>query len=213
MRNRLVILLLLMGQAGIAQGTWYGEIAFSVGSGYNSIFRFKELTGAPSFTGEGMLSAGVNLRRLSGNHFSLETGALYSHQYYFTSPAPGIPGEDKHDSFGMVTIPLAARVDFLKWFFTDAGITLSFQTGSSYADNMSGLGVIAGAGFQYNFRSDLFLRVKAFISQYALLHFMPEDHPQTLLNSGLSVGFGYRFIHLGRCNCPHDNAIPRRKFF
>jgi hypothetical protein len=213
MRSRLVILLLLMAQVSQAQGTWYGEIALTGGGGSNEIFRYRELIGAASFTGEGMWSAGLDLRRLFGDHFSLETGALYSHQYYFTSPAPGISGEDIHDSFGLITIPLTARVDFLKWFFADAGITASLQTGSSHADEMSGLGATLGAGFQYNFKSDLFLRIKAYTAHYALFHFMPEDYPQILWNSGYTIGFGYRFIHLGRCNCPHDNALPRRRFF
>ena len=42
---------------------------------------------------------------------------------------------------------------------------------------MTGLGVTLGAGFQYNFKSDIFLRIRAYASQYALLHFMPEDYP------------------------------------
>lgn len=206
-------MLLLIAQAGVSQGTWYGEIALSGGGGTNEIFRYRELDGAASFTGGGMWSAGVDLRRLFGDHFSLETGVSYSHQYYFMSPAPGIPEDDIQDSFGLITVPLAARADFLKWFFADAGIGVSFQAGSSYADNMTGLAVMLGAGFQYNFKSDLFVRVKAFATQNGLLHFIPAENPHALLNSGFIAGFGYRFIHLGRCNCPHDNAFPRRKFF
>jgi hypothetical protein len=213
MRSRLVIILLLIARVSVAQGTWYGEIALSGGAGNNEIFRYKELTGAGSFTGEGFWSAGTDLRRLFGDHFSLETGVAYSHQYYFMSPAPGIPGEDVHDSFGLITIPFTARVDFLRWFFADAGIAVSLQTGSSLADEMSGLGATLGAGFQYNFKSDLFLRIKAFTSQYALLHFMPEDYPRVLWNSGITVGFGYRFIRLGRCNCPQENFPLRRRFY
>lgn len=213
MRSRLVILLLLIAQAGVSQGTWYGEIALSGGGGTNEVFRYREPVGAASYAGRGMWSAGADLRRLFGDHFSLETGVSYSRQYYLMSPAPGITGEDMHDSFGLITVPLAARADFLKWFFADAGIGVSFQAGSSYTDDMTGLVAMLGAGFQYNFKSDLFVRVKAFASQYGLIHFMPEDNHQVLLNSGLTVSFGYRFIHLGRCNCPHDNAFPRRKFF
>jgi hypothetical protein len=212
-RSSLVILLLLVAQLSFTQGTWYGEIGLSGGGGANDIFRFSKLVGDAAYKGEGMWSAGVDIRRLFGDHFSLETGAFYSHQYYVVTPAAGIAGEDIHDNLGLITIPLTARVDFLKWFFADAGINASLQAGSSHADDMSGLGATLGTGFQYNFRSDFFVRVKAFATQYALLHFKPEDYPQTLWNSGITVGFGYQFIHLGRCNCPHDNAQPGRRFF
>ena len=90
----------------------------------------------------------------------------------------------------MIAIPLTARVDFLRWFFADGGIVCSLQTGSSKVDNMTGLGATLGAGFQYNFKSDMFLRIRAYTSQYALLHFMPEDYPQTLMNSGVMLGVG-----------------------
>jgi len=212
MKRYLLILLLVASVPCRAQDTWYGEIALSGGGGTNDIFRFQELDGSGSFTGTGMWTTGIDLRRIFGDIFSLGTGAGYSHQYYFSSPAPGIGGEDQPGNFGLVTVPVTARFDFLRWLFAEAGAVLSFQTGSSQADDMSGLGITAGLGFQYNFKSDYFIRVRAYGSQYALLHFMPEDYPQTLWNSGVTVGFGYQFIHLGKCNCPESTA-PRRRFY
>lgn len=191
------------------QRTWWGEYSFFAGGGNNDIFRFNELTGAGSVTGTGFWTAGADLRRLFGDHFSIETGLSYSHQYYYTSPAPMIPGDDQPGSFGMIGLPVTARLDFLKWFFADAGALFGFQTGFSRVDNMTGLGATLGAGFQYNFKSDLFFRVRAYASQYGLLHFIPENYPQTLSNGGVTVGVGYRFIRLGKCNCPDDNN-PRR---
>lgn len=212
MKIKILIFFLFLAQFCAAQNTWYGEIALSGGGGTNDIFRSDELIGAGGITGTGMWTAGVDLRRLFGDHFSLETGAGYSHQYYYTSPAPGIPGEDIPGNFGIIVIPITARVDFLRWFFADGGIVCSLQTSNSQVDNMTGLGATLGAGVQYNFKSDIFIRVRAYASQYALLHFMPEDYPQTLMNSGVTLGVGYRFIHLGKCNCPDDNS-PRRKFY
>lgn len=193
------------------QRTWWGEYSFFAGGGDNEIFRFRELVGSGSVTGTGMWTAGADLRRLFGDHFSLESGLSYSQQYYYTSPAPGIPGEDRPGSFGLLTLPLTARLDFLKWFFADAGAVLSIQTGLSGVGNMTGLGATLGVGFQYNFRSDIFIRVRAYGAQYGLLHFFPDDYPRTLYNSGVTLGAGYRFIHLGKCNCPDDNS-PRRRF-
>ena len=212
MKDKFLILFLLIAPFSAAQDTWYGEVAFFGGSGTNSIFRYDELVGAGSVTGTGAWTTGIDVRRLFGDHFSVESGLGYSHQYYYTSPAPGITGDDVPGSFGVMVLPFTARVDFLHWFFADAGAVFTLQTGSSQADNMTGLGATLGAGFQYNFKSDIFLRIRAYTGQYAMLHFMPEDYPQTLMNSGVTLGIGYRFIHLGKCNCPDDNS-PRRKYY
>lgn len=212
MKKYLFIIALITSVPCRAQDTWYGEIALFGGGGTNDIFRFEELVGAGSFTGTGMWTGGIDLRRIFGDIFSLETGAAYSQQYYYSSPAPGIEGEDQPGSFGLVAVPVTARFDFLRWLFAEAGAVVSFQTGSSQADDMSGLGITAGLGLQHNFKSDFFVRVRAFASQYALLHFMPEDNPQTLWNTGFTVGVGYQFIHLGKCNCPESTA-PRRRFY
>lgn len=212
MKIRILLALLVISLACQGQDTWYGEIAFSGGGGKNDIFRFHELIGAGSFTGTGMWTAGAELRRIITDHFSIETGVSYAHQYYFSSPAPGIPGEDIPGNFGIITLPLSARVDFLKYLFADAGVIASFQTGHSRADNMTGLGLTEGLGAQYRFKSDIFIRVRVYGTQYALLHFMPDDYPQTLWNSGVTLGMGYRFIHLGKCNCPESNA-PKRRFY
>lgn len=214
-RNETFILCFTLFLAsGICSGqkTWWGEYAFFGGGGTNDIFRFSELDGAGSVTGTGMWMGGFDLRRLFGDHFSIETGIAYSHQSYYTSPAPGIEGEDLPGSFGMLALPVTARLDFLKWFFVDAGPIFALQTGTSQVDNMSGLGATLGAGFQYNFRSDIFIRLRAYAAQYGLLHFFPEDYPQTLYNGGVTLGVGYRFIQLGKCNCPDDYS-PRRRFY
>ena len=212
MKNSLILLMMVLSLAGKGQDTWYGEIALYGGGGTNDIFRFHELVGAGSFTGTGIWTTGIDLSRIITDHFSIETGIGYAHQYYYSSPAPGIPGEDRPGNFGMISVPVTARVDFLKYLFADVGIVAGFQTGQSHADDMTGLGLTAGLGAQYRFKSDILIRVRVYGNQYALLHLMPEDYPQTLYNSGVMFGIGYRFIHLGKCNCPDDKS-PRRRIF
>ena len=172
----LLICFTLLLVSGICSGqkTWWGEVSGFAGGGGNDIFRFQELVGAGSVTGTGVWTAGADLRRLLGDHFSIGTGLSYSHQYYYTSPAPGIGGTDTPGSFGLVTLPVMVRADFLKWFFADAGALVAVQTGSSRVDDMSGVGATVGAGIQYRFKSDMFIRVRAYVAQYGLLHFSPE---------------------------------------
>src|SRR5512133_298857 len=212
MKKSLLLIMIVVSLTVRGQDTWYGEIALYGGGGTNDIFRFNELVGAGSYTGTGMWTAGIDLSRIITEHFSIETGAGYAHQNYYSSPAPGIPGDDSPGKFGMISVPVTARVDFLKFLFADAGLVAGLQVGSSRADNMTGLGITAGAGVQYRFKSDILIRLRVYGNQYALLHFAPERYPQTLYNSGVTLGVGYRFIHLGDCHCPEGNA-PRRRIF
>jgi opacity protein-like surface antigen len=212
MKKGIIFLACMIPLLCSGQDTWYGEYAVFGGGGSNDIFRFHELTGAGSVTGTGMWNAGIDIRRLFGDHFSIETGLSYGQQYYYTSPAPGIEGDDRPGSFGMITVPVSARFDFLKWFFADAGALFAFQTGITDIGNMTGVGATAGAGFQYSFKSDIFIRVRAYSSFYGLFHFLPEDYPRTLTNEGVTLGVGYRFIHLGKCNCPGGNSPGRRYY-
>jgi opacity protein-like surface antigen len=206
-----VITLLLASGVCSGQKTWWGEFSGFAGGGNNEIFRFDELIGSGSVTGKGYWIAGVSLSRLYGEHFALESGLSYSHQYYFTSPAPGIGGDDEQGSLGLITVPFTARVDFLKFLFADAGPVFSMQTNLAGVDNMTGLGATLGAGIQYRFKSDIFVKLRAYATQYGLFHFIPEENPQTLLTSGVTLGVGYRFIRLGHCNCP-DDISPSSRF-
>ena len=210
-RRFAIIFLLLLPLLSSGQETWWGEYSFFAGGGVNDLFRIKELIGSVSVTGDGMWTAGADLRRLSGDHFSFETGLSYSHQYYHTSPDPLLGGTYLKGNFGLISLPLTARIDFLKWLFADAGAIISVQVGEGdFGANMTGLGATVGIGLQHTFKSDVFIRVRAYAGQYALVHFIAEDNPYTLWNSGVTAGIGYRFIRLGHCNCPADNSPQRR---
>src|SRR5512133_1195 len=146
MKKTLIFLVMFISLNVKGQETWYGEIALWGGGGANDIFRFRELVGAASYTGTGMWTAGIDLSRIITDHFSIETGAGYSHQQFYIRPAPGIPGDDTPGKFGMISVPVTARFDFLKYLFADAGLVAGLQVGSSQADDMTGLGITAGAG-------------------------------------------------------------------
>ncbi len=209
----LIALFLLVSTLSFGQRTWWGEIAGGVGGGGNMIFRFQEADGAGSATGKGYWGSEAEVRRLIGDKFSLGAGLGYWQNYYYTTPAPGQEGTTTHGSYGLVTVPFRARIDLLNWFFADGGMVLSWQPCASDIDDMTGLGATLGAGVQYRFRSDFFIWGRLSVTQYALVPFRPESHQQRMLNGGVTAGVGYRFIHLGRCNCPDDNSPRRRRFF
>jgi len=212
MKKSILVAFVLFSLVCNGQKTWWGDYSFFAGGGQNDIFRFNELVGAASFTGKGYWTAGVDLRRIITDHFSIETGLGYSHHYYIMESAPVPETFETPGNFGVMTIPLTARLDFLKFFFADAGIVAGFQTGFSDADNMTGLGLTAGLGVEYVFKSDIFIAARLYSVQHALLHFLPEDYPQTMYSSGVTISVGYQFIRLGKCNCPDDRS-PKKRIF
>lgn len=212
MRRSLIILFSFISFTCFAQETWYGEIAYYNGGGINEIYRFKELIGAPSFAGNGFFTAGISARRFMNDWFSIEAGLNYSGNWYTKSSAP-LPETYKTRGYaGIVSAPLKVRFDFLKYLFADMGIVPGFQSGSNGSFDLSGLGVTAGIGLKYRFKSDIIITVRAFQTQYSVVSFSGDDYPYTMSNAGVTAGIGYRFIRLGKCHCPEAN-VPRRKFF
>jgi hypothetical protein len=212
MKRAVLLLTILISLSCAAQETWYGEIAVYGGGGTNDIFRFNELDGAASFYGDGFYTGGLRVRRIVRDWFSVESGIGYSGQLYTMHSAPMPESYSSSGHFGMVTIPVNGRFDFLKYAFADIGIIAGFQTGSYGSDNLSGLGLTGGLGLCYKFKSDIIITARAYTSQFSLLHFIPEDYPHNLSNSGITIGVGYEFIRLGKCHCPEGNN-PKRKFF
>lgn len=212
MKGKILILFIFISLSCNAQKTWYGEIALYGGGGANDIFRYKELIGAASFDGNSFYSGGVRARRMVGEWFSVESGLGYSFQKYTMHTAPLPEVTTTTGSFGYLTVPLNARADFLRYFFADAGIVAGVQLGDPDTDDISGLGLAAGAGAYYRFRSDVIITLRAFTAQYGVLHFYQGDNAHTLSNKGITLSVGYRFIRLGKCHCPEGDA-PGRKFF
>lgn len=212
MKKIFLCLMIIISIPSFAQETWYGEIAVYGGGGTNDIFRFDELDGAASFTGNGFYTGGIRVRRIIRDWFSVESGISYSRQSYTMQSAP-IPGTViTSGNFGMLALPVIARFDFLKYVFADAGVIAGMQTGGYGADNLSGLGLTAGLGLSYTFKSDIMITARAYTTEFGLLHFTAEEYPHALHNSGLTLGIGYNFISLGKCNCP-EGKKPQRRFF
>jgi hypothetical protein len=212
MKRAVIVLMFFISIPCLAQETWYGEIAFYTGGGVNDVFRVNELDGAPSFSGDGFFTGGLSVRRMVHSWFSVETGINFSSQRYIMHSAPLPESDSSKGRFGMFSLPVKARFDFLKYMFTDAGISADFQAGPNRFSGLSGIGLTAGLGAKYKFKSDLIVTVRAYGSQLALIHFSQKDHPYTLFNSGVTLGVGYQFIKLGKCHCP-GGKTPGRKFF
>ncbi|MES2375069.1 MAG: outer membrane beta-barrel protein [Bacteroidota bacterium] len=138
---------------------------------------------------------GLGYTRQVKKFLSFETGLAYSQSDVEETSFPSGHLNTYYDKINLITIPLLVRLNFLKFFYGDAGITADIQTNytsSSLAPKQTGIGIEAGLGAKYSFRS-----VALFVSPYAQYHglkkFDRTGRNFELLNSGVKLGVGYNF--------------------
>jgi hypothetical protein len=100
----------------------------------------------------------------------------------------------RYDQIKMITIPVLAKLSFLKYLYADFGLLLDFQTNynsNSLAPDQSGIGLEGGVGAKYNF-GKLMLFVDPYLQYHGLTQFN-KGRGFELLNTGVKLGLGYNF--------------------
>jgi hypothetical protein len=89
----------------------------------------------------------------------------------------------------LFNVPATLRINFLKYFFINAGILIDVDISNSrYLENQTGIGGIAGIGANYNFNSGLSLFFNPYIKAHSWIDFGPR---QKILEKGFRFGFAY----------------------
>ncbi len=134
------------------------------------------------------LTYGLSYTRSLNPLLSFETGLLYSSgnvQLTTIGPAAGIFNQQLQ----MLSIPLYARVTFLKYAFFQAGFSADHMIGysrASYTSDQSGLGLAMGIGAKYSFR-----QVSIFVNPFFCRHAITGR--QNLIETSMKFGLGYDF--------------------
>lgn len=138
---------------------------------------------------------GINYSKHLTKSFSLESGLYFSaDSIAFSSFLPGVRTERK-EQVKMITVPVYAKLDFLKYFFVDGGLLVHFQT--NYSSNstltrQSGLGYELGLGGKYDFgRVQIF--VNPYVQYHTLIKFDSSRDYFNLMDFGYKFGVGYDF--------------------
>jgi hypothetical protein len=160
--------------------------------GSDDLFRQRTLDGAGSYNGQGYNAFGISYAWEKNTHLALETGLVYTH-YRFTS-TPGVnPGLDLRPipfTFSMVTLPVSFRYTFLKYFFTNMGLSLN-MTGGGKAE--SSLGMDLGLGAAITLKQKVRLFVSPYVHNMIDVRFMGNRDSDHLMETGWKIGAGYRF--------------------
>jgi uncharacterized metal-binding protein len=142
-------------------------------------------------------SFGLSYTRQLNKIVSFETGLRYSQNDIEESVMSdgGGPGR-LHDQLNMVSIPLLAKLTFLKYLYVDMGFDVDFQTNysdASIAPSQSGIALEAGVGAKYSYKS-IMLFICPYLQYHSLTRFgSNKGQDFELMNTGVKFGLGYNF--------------------
>lgn len=156
----------------------------------------KTLNGGPSFNGNGTASVGLRYVPQSKNALSLETGVEYIHHRYtiHSNLPPNVAAQNREEKLQMLSIPLYARLSFLKYLFFQCGPLLDIELNKKNSiQRQTGMGLGAGIGGSINL-GKFALMINPFFQRHALIGFSKnEGTGQSMINGGVRLGLGYTF--------------------
>ncbi len=194
MQKLIVLVLLFFSLHAISQEKY--EIGVSFLSGENDLVSFEKVMGDAGYTGQGFYSVGINYLKPLKSWLNIETGLEYSrHKFTITPNLQEIyGGETRHEKTGLISIPIALRLKFLKYAFVNGGFMVDLDSNlSSSIDSQTGIGALMGIGLKYDFKSGITISANPCARMHSLIAFSSDGIHHRLWESGVKFGIGYKF--------------------
>jgi len=175
--------------------------AFSaIGANYVINSAGTALEGEADYEVKHFITLGVSYIHPVRSWIGIESGVEYSN-YTITIKPMAIPGTDLNFSkynkeLSLISVPVSARINFLKYFFANGGVLLDLETANSTPiESQTGLGLLFGIGAKYNFNNGFGVFVNGYNKHHALIPFSAkmDDYRWRLLEFGLRAGVTYNF--------------------
>ena len=162
--------------------------------GSNDVFRKEELEGGAGYYGDRFYNLGISYLYPLNRAFDFEMGIEFGDHKITISPGVSPYHYPSYSAaFSLITIPVAVRVNFLRYFFINGGLNFDVDASLSMPiTNQTGLGFNLGLGFKYNFNCGFTAFVNPYTKYHSLVSFSSEKYPQHLLESGIRLGLMYR---------------------
>ena len=104
----------------------------------------------------------------------------------------GVTTLTRSATLSMLSLPVAVRANFLKYFFVNTGLLLDIDVSSnSIINSQTGLGSLLGFGMKYDFKNGISL----FVNPYTKVHLFPlsfERNQQHFMESAVRFGIAYK---------------------
>ena len=106
-----------------------------------------------------------------------------------------------YGNIDLISIPVKARLSFLKYFFVTGGVLFDFETKNSVRDSsnnqlinsQSGIGIVVSAGAKYDFKEHITVFTNLTIEDHGIYLYQKLKYPFQINNLFLNMGIGYRF--------------------
>lgn len=168
-------------------------ISFST-FGENDVFRFDQLDGAASYDGVSFFSLGVDYLHPLTNWLELESGVEFLKHRIVHDPIrfPGMDYSLKTSDLYLVNIPVALRVNFLKYFFVNGGLLFEVDASTdSPIDNQTGIGSLFGIAAKYDFKNGISVFLNPYAKMHSLVPFSNTQYHQRIWENGVRIGCTY----------------------
>lgn len=199
MKSKLIFLLLLalctqaFSQSKNSISIVYGTTSTSVDiHGVSGDFGYADRRGS---------QFGINYTRDINHTLSLQTGLFFSSDDVRLTTVGPLSTGPKDGNIKLMSIPVIARINFLKYVFVDGGLLADFETNYSangadaankQATKQTGIGFELGIGGKCNFGA-LNLFVNPFFQDHAVTRFGNNGSNFNLIDAGFKFGAGYSF--------------------
>ena len=140
-------------------------------------------------------AVGVTYLHQLNSLFDLETGVeLMVYQMELGSVSiPNFSNTNISETRLMINLPLTARYYFLNYLFANGGLLLDVDwSKNKEISNQSGIGIMGGLGFNYDFKFGGSVFVNPYVKLHSLIPFGSWENHQHVLDAGVRVGVMYR---------------------
>lgn len=162
----------------------------------NGVARFRSVEDDSSTDAGKSFTYGVSYLKPLNKWLELETGLEYLscpiETKSIVSTPNGVTTLTRSATLSMLSLPVAVRANFLKYFFVNTGLLFDIDVSSnSIINSQAGLGSLLGLGMKYDFKNGISL----FVNPYTKVHLFPlsfERNQQHFMESAVRFGITYK---------------------
>ena len=167
------------------------ELGIQIGYSSNELIQDQDFVGGASYDITNSISYGIRTNFYLSDNWILTSGLIYINTEVEISPAPLVPPlPSRMEDFQTLYIPVNLNYLFTKRFYAGAGLLLNYQLTSNAFDELSGLGLSFGLGYNHPIKR-LILSVNPQINIHGFQTFEENRSNSRFLEGGINLGILY----------------------
>ncbi len=146
----------------------------------------------PEIHGKKFYSAGISSIYSFNINLAIESGAMFGK--YYVNVVPWGPDRTGYiEDVSILYLPLSLRYSFAKFVFITSGLLFEFDISEpGELQNQSGIGLMLGPGFYYEYRNGISLYINPFLNVHSLISYDYGLNSDKIFEGSIRLGFLYR---------------------